>query len=133
MKVVVTILASCVAALLALGLVMLYSSMMTTRVGAHDLIMQVIWCAVGFVTCVTATALDYQLLKKCAWLIFILAIFLLASVFAPTIGHASHGAHRWIGRGHFTIQPSEFAKLALIILLAWYGDRFQRHMHTWKR
>jgi cell division protein FtsW len=118
---------------MALGLVMLYSSMMTTSAGAHDLMMQLVWCALGFALCVTATALDYQLLKKLAWPAFGFALVLLALVFAPLVGHASHGAHRWIGRGHVTLQPSEFAKVALIIALAWYGDRNQRQMHTWKR
>ena len=72
MKVAVTTLAFCVAALLALGLVMLYSSSMT-QVGAHYLMMQLIWCSFGLVLCVAATTLDYQLLKKLAWPIFILA------------------------------------------------------------
>jgi len=131
MKAAVTTLAICVAALLALGLVMLYSSSIT-RDGAHDLMMQCIWCAVGFILCVTVTALDYQWLKKFAWPIFIFAIVLLAAVFAPKIGHASHGAHRWIRIPGMSLQPSEFAKLALIITLAWYGDRFQRQMNTFK-
>ena len=48
MKVAVTTLAFCVAALLALGLVMLYSSSMS-QVGAHYLMLQLIWCAFGFV------------------------------------------------------------------------------------
>jgi len=133
MKVAVTTLAFCVAALLALGLVMLYSSTMTTSAGAHDLMMQLVWCALGFALCVTATSLDYQLLKKLTWPAYGFALVLLALVFAPFIGHASHGSHRWIGRGHFTLQPSEFAKAALIITLAWYGDRNQRQMHTLKR
>jgi cell division protein FtsW len=131
MKVAVTTLAFCIAALLALGLVMLYSSSMT-QIGAHDLMTQLVWCVVGFGFCVTATALDYQLLKKLAWPIFILALILLALVFVPRIGHTSHGAHRWIKAG-LTLQPSEFAKLALIIMLAWYGDRYQRQMQHWKR
>jgi cell division protein FtsW len=131
MKVAVTTLAFCVAALLALGLVMLYSSSMT-QIGAHDLMTQLVWCVIGFVFCVTATALDYQLLKRLAWPVYILALILLALVFVPRIGHASHGAHRWIKAG-LTIQPSEFAKLALIIMLAWYGDRYQRWMQNWKR
>jgi cell division protein FtsW len=133
MKVAVTTLGVCVAVLLALGLVMLYSSMMTTQAGVHDLLTQLVWCALGFGLCVTATCLDYQILKKLAWPVFIFGLVLLALVFAPFIGHASHGAHRWIGRGRLTLQPSEFTKIALIILLAWYGDRFQRQMHTWKR
>jgi cell division protein FtsW len=133
MKVAVTSLAFCVAALLALGLVMLYSSTMTTAAGAHDLMLQLVWCALGLVVCVTATALDYQLLKRLAWPAYGCALVLLTLVFAPRLGHASHGAHRWIGLGHFTLQPSEFAKVALIIALAWYGDRHQRQMHTLKR
>jgi cell division protein FtsW len=95
--------------------------------------MQLIWCATGFAACVTVTALDYQLLKKLALPVFILALLMLVLVFIPHVGHASHGAHRWIGLGRFTVQPSEFAKLALVIMLAWYGDRYQRQMHTWKR
>jgi cell division protein FtsW len=133
MKATVTTLAFCVAALLALGLVMLYSSMMTASAGTHDLLMQLIWCALGFALCVMVTALDYQIFKKLAWPIYVLALILLALAFVPHIGHASHGAHRWIGRGHFILQPSEFAKIALIILLAWYCDRSQRQMHTFKR
>jgi cell division protein FtsW len=133
MKAAVTTLAICVAALLALGLVMLYSSMMTASAGAHDLMMQLVWCAAGFVLCVTATSLDYQILKKFVWPIFALGLTGLALVYVPHMRHSSHGARRWIGLGGFTVQPSEFAKLALIILLAWYGDRNQRQMHTWKR
>jgi cell division protein FtsW len=132
MKVAVTTLAFCVAALLALGLVMLYSSSMV-KAGAHDLMMQLIWCAAGLSLCATATALDYQWLKKFGWPIYLFALALLGLVFVPHIGHASHGAHRWIQRFGFTFQPSEFAKVALIIALAGYCDRFQRQMNTFKR
>ena len=132
MKVAVTTLAVCVAALLALGLVMLYSSSMS-RVGAHYLMLQLVWCAVGFVLCVAATALDYQWLKKCGWPIYLFALVLLGLVFVPHIGRASHGAHRWIQQFSFTFQPSEFAKVALIIALAGYCDRYQRQMNTFKR
>jgi cell division protein FtsW len=56
-------------------------------------------------------------------------------VFAPVIGHAAKGAHRWIGRpgGSTYFQPSELAKLALIIFLAAYADRYQRHMASFWR
>ncbi len=100
MKVAVTTLAFCVAALLALGLVMLYSSSMV-KAGAHDLMMQLVWCAAGFVLCAATATLDYQWLNKFAWPVYSLALLLLALVFVPHIGHASHGAHRWIeGRPH---------------------------------
>ena len=130
MKVAVTTLAFCVTALLALGLVMLYSSSMV-KAGAHDLMMQLIWFGAGFVICAVAATLDYQWLNKFAWPAYSLALLLLALVFVPHIGHASHGAHRWIKAG-LTLQPSEFAKLALVITLAWHGAHSQRQMQTWK-
>ena len=132
MKVAVTTLASTVAALLGLGLVMLYSSSMT-RVGAHDLVWQFGWVALGFGLCVTAALRDYAELKELRWVLYGGSLVMLLLVFAPLIGHASHGAHRWIGRGHVTVQPSEFVKIALIIVLAWYGDRYQRQMPAWIR
>jgi cell division protein FtsW len=95
--------------------------------------MQLIWCAAGLVCCVSMTALDYQWLKKFAWPFYFIAIAALLVVFVPHLGHASHGAHRWIKKFGITIQPSEFAKLALIILLAWYCDHNQRQMPAFKR
>jgi cell division protein FtsW len=131
MKVAVTILAFCVTSLLALGLVMLYSSSMT-QVGAHYLMMQLIWCVAGFTLCVAAASVDYQLFKKYAGPLFILAVLLLALVLVPHIGLKVKGARRWFDLHGVRFQPSELGKIALIIALAWYGDRFQRRMHTFK-
>ena len=135
MRIAVTTLAFCVAALLALGMVMLYSSSMT-QAGGHYLMMQLVWCALGLGLCVTAGYLDYRWLKKIAWPLFILTILLLALVLVPMphgITRRTNGAWRWFNFGGVRFQPSELAKLALIIMLAWYGERFQRHMSTWKR
>src|ERR1017187_3783137 len=131
MRVAVTILAFCVASLLALGLVMLYSSSMT-QVGAHYLMMQLIWCVFGFGLCVTAASLDYQLFKKYAWPFYILALLLLALVLEKHLGSVRGNARRWFSFHGVSLQPSELGKLALIIVLAWYGDRFQRRMPTFK-
>jgi cell division protein FtsW len=132
-KVAVTILVFCVAALLALGMVMLYSSSME-QVGAYYLVRQLMGCAIGIALCVSATAMDYRHLKKFAWPLFVLGVVLLALVFVPHIGIRRNGAARWLGHGRSSLfQPSEFAKLALLIVLAWYGERFQRKMPTLKR
>src|SRR5262245_25579948 len=128
MKFAVTTLAFCVAALLALGLVMLYSASMT-QVGAHYLIMQMIWCALGLAFCVTAACLDYRLLKKFTWPIYGLAVVALALVLEHHIGHKTGGARRWFDFHGVRFQPSELGKIALIIALAWYGDRSVRVMH----
>jgi cell division protein FtsW len=140
MKVAVTTLAICVAALLALGLVMIYSASLAlvnahthAEVGAHLLQMQLIWCALGFVACAITAILDYAILKKLAWPIFIGSLALAACVFVPHLGMKLNGAHRWIRLPGATFQPSELVKIALIIMLAWYCDRSQRKMDTFKR
>src|SRR3954468_13238310 len=101
MKVAVTVLVFCVAALLSLGMVMLYSSSMT-QVGAHYLIMQLIWCALGLVLCVGATAIDYRWLKKIAWPLFGLSLVMLVLVLVLGDHHIAglsapqiKGARRW--------------------------------------
>ena len=132
MKLAVTILVFCVAALLALGMVMLYSSSMM-QVGSRYLIMQLIWCGCGLVFCVAMVFLDYRWLKKAAWPLFAAALVLLLLVFEKHVSLKSHGARRWIHLGAFGFQPSELAKLALLMLLAWYGERYQRQMQTWRR
>jgi len=139
MKVAVTTLAICVTSLLALGLVMLYSSSMVmvdrrthSEIGAHMLQMQTAWCVLGFIVCGLMSVLDYKLLKKFIWPAFFGSLFLAALVFVPHIGINLNGAHRWIGVAGVTCQPSEFVKITLIVLLAWYCDRYQRRMNTIK-
>src|SRR5580698_6588444 len=140
MRVAVTTLAFCVASLLALGLVMLYSASVTA-VGAHYLMMQLIWCVFGFISCVAMVATDYQMLKRpnVVFLLFALAVLLLCLVYPfPHLPHLPerlikkiNGAYRWfILPGGTRVQPSEVGKIALILALAWYGDRYQRRMHT---
>jgi cell division protein FtsW len=140
MKFAVTILGICVAALLALGLVMIYSASLGlvnvrthTEVGAHLLQMQIVWCALGLVACAVTAAFDYALLKKFAWPVFIGSLVLAACVFVPHFGMKLNGAHRWIKLPGATFQPSELVKIALIIMLAWYCDRSQRKMDTFRR
>jgi cell division protein FtsW len=132
MKATVTILVSCVAALLALGMVMLYSSSMA-QVGAHYLTMQLAWCGFGLAACVTVMLVDYRHLKKVWWLPLGVAVLMLALVLNAHIGSRINGARRWFSFGGMHFQPSEFAKLALIIALAWYGEHFQRQMASWNR
>lgn len=135
MKVAVTTLAVCVAALLTLGLVMLYSSSMT-QVGPHYLIMQMIWCTLGLALCVATTLTDYRLLKKIVWPLFGVAVVLLILVLLPLphgITKKVNGAHRWFILPGFRLQPSELGKLGVIFALAWYAERSQRFMHTWWR
>jgi cell division protein FtsW len=132
MRLATTTLVFCVTALLALGLVMLYSSSMADRDGTHDFVMQLAWCAIGITACVGAALLDYRLWKKYTWLLFGAAMILLILVLV--IGMKMNGARRWfrLPIGGMRFQPSEAGKIALILALAWYGEHFQRRMTTWK-
>jgi len=132
MKVAVTTLVFCIASLLALGMVMLYSSSMA-QVGAVYLTKQLIWCVLGVAACVAATVVDYRLLKRIWWVPLCVAVLMLALVLNKHFGAKLNGAQRWFRFGGLNFQPSEFAKLALLIALAWYGEHFQRQMPQWKR
>lgn len=133
MKIAVPMLMVCVGALLALGMVMQYSSGMW-KGGAQFFKLQVIWCAVGLVACGITTLIDYRFWKKFALPALLVTIVLLALVWAPKVGIFRKGAHRWVGYANVSLfQPSELAKLALILMLAWYAERYQRQMPTWKR
>src|SRR5437867_1639118 len=130
MKLATTTLFFCVAALLSLGLVMLFSAS-TGQSAANYLFMQPIWCALGLLACLIAAAGDYRWLKRFSWLpwtLWALALVLLILVLIPGIRTRVNGASRWIHLGKLTMQPSELAKLALIILLAYHGEACQRKM-----
>ena len=164
MKWAASILIFSVAVLIGLGMVMLYSSSMNMdvvqkkqkqagvaaastdgtvqnvetdkpAVGTQYLLLQFKWLLLALLGFIITASIDYRLLKKFSpWLLGVSA-FLLILVFAPLIGHAAKGAHRWIGRPHGAalFQPSELAKMALIIFLAAYVDRYQRQMAGFKR
>ncbi len=132
MKLATTTLIFCVAALLSLGMVILYSSS-TAQVGPHYLIMQLAWCGIGLVGATIAATLDYHQLKKVSLPLLIFAVVLLLLVFVPHVGIKVNGASRWIGHGAVRFQPSELAKIALIIFIAHYSERFQRLMGTFVR
>ncbi|HMJ89434.1 MAG TPA: putative lipid II flippase FtsW [Candidatus Acidoferrum sp.] len=129
MKCATTILAFCVAALLALGTVMLCSS----PSGAKLLNQQLMWSVLGIAACVTAAAVDYRKLKSISIPLLLVTAILLAAVFVPHVGVKAGGARRWLNLHFMNFQPSEMAKLALIIVIAHYVDHFQRQMPTLKR
>ncbi|HVY70732.1 MAG TPA: putative peptidoglycan glycosyltransferase FtsW [Verrucomicrobiae bacterium] len=130
MKLTATLFAFCVAALLALGLVMLYSAS-SVQVGTTFLLSQLMWGGVGLVACAVMMSLDYRDFKKGAWGLFGIATILLILVLL--IAAKRNGARRWLTLAGQSFQPSELAKLALVVCVAWYGDTCRRHMHTFWR
>jgi cell division protein FtsW len=76
---------------------------------------QLMWLALGSVAFVLALRTDYHRLRALAWPLLLGTIGLLVVVLLPGIGSNVNGSSRWIGVGTFGIQPSEFAKLAILI------------------
>lgn len=118
-----TLLFTAVAALVGIGLVMIYSASSTTayeQTGdtAFFVKRQAVWLVVGLVAALGAYRIDYHRLKRLAPYILIASFAMLTLVLVPHIGLSVNGARRWIGIRALSIQPSEFAKLGLILYLA---------------
>ena len=76
---------------------------------------QLIWVMVGLAGLVTTTRLDYRRLRPMAIWLLVASLILLVAVFIPGIGVRANGSSRWIRAGAATFQPSELAKLAVIL------------------
>lgn len=74
--------------------------------------------------------IDYNKLKKYSPYMMVVALGLLLAVWAPHIGYVSHYSHRWIRVFGKTIQPSELAKLAMIIYMAKMMDDRRQYMRS---
>src|SRR3954463_16491831 len=129
MKTAISTLILCVGSLMGLGIVMLYSNSMA-RGGTHYLTMQSAWSIAGIGLCLVAAFFDYRWLKRFSGVFLALAVLALIAVLFPGIGVWKNGSRRWFSLGVANFQPSEAAKLALIIALAWYGERYQRDIRT---
>jgi len=103
--------------IVCLGLLMIYSATRSLESNVL-LIKQVIWFGIGLVGLICTVLFDYQLLGKYSRIIYIVGILLL--VFVLFEGPLIRSAKSWIVIGSFSFQPSEFAKLATIIILAEY-------------
>jgi rod shape determining protein RodA len=85
---------------------------------------QILWILVGVVAFLGAVAIDYHTLARHAYVLYGLMLVLLALVLI--MGRSSRGAQRWFALGPFAFQPSEIAKLVLVLVLAKYFADAQR-------
>ena len=113
-----------VLALLAFGLVMVYSS---SAVYAQDrtgdalyfVKRQFVSLLVGLTLLVLAFRMGYHRLVRFAYPLLLLAVLLLILVLVPGIGSRAGGSSRWIRVGFMGFQPAELAKVAFVVYLAW--------------
>jgi len=90
---------------------------------------QMIGYILGFCILLFFTFFDYHWLGKLAIPIYIFTILLLALVLVA--GSETNNAVRWIDIGPFRLQPSEFAKIFLVLVLAKYFDKFESKINQW--
>lgn len=124
--------------LVSLGLVMVYSasSVMAQAQGLaphHFLLRQMSGALVGLVGLIVAAQLDYRRLRELAWPILAGAVILLLLVVLPgteSMAPRANGARRWLLLGPVGIQPSEVAKLAVIIWTAHLAVKKQDRLRS---
>ncbi len=114
---------ACALILSALGIVFIYSaSSYSAQVqlgdSFHYVKTQLIALILGIFAMVSFSFIDASSIKKISPILYVVGVLLLSLVFVPVIGVESYGAKRWLNIGFFTIQPSEYAKFFMVMMLA---------------
>ncbi|MDD2928967.1 MAG: FtsW/RodA/SpoVE family cell cycle protein, partial [Sideroxydans sp.] len=126
-----TVLAWLITALLAIGLVMVYSASIATaeagRYTGHQatyyLVRHGLFMTVGLAAAVIAFQVPTQTWQKYAPVLFMIGVLLLMLVLIPGIGKSVNGSRRWISLIVFNMQPSELMKLFAVLYAADYAVR----------
>jgi cell division protein FtsW len=124
--------------LLAIGLIMVYSaSAVWAEYKFHDSFFfakrQLLFAGVGVIAMFFIMNIDYWTWRDWSKALLIICFVLLVLVLIPGIGMVRNGSRSWIGVGAFSIQPSEFTKLAMIAFLAKYLSENQKNITSFKR
>ncbi len=120
-----------VIALMAFGLVMVYSASVALPEGrafanyaaTHFLTRQAAAVVIGLIAALVVVQVPVNVWERYAPWLFVAALVLLVVVLIPGVGRGVKGAHRWIPLGFTTFQPSELAKLAMALYAANYMVR----------
>ena len=121
--------------LVVFGLVVLYStSAYNGRVKfadpAYYLRKQFFATSIGLFSMYLVSCMDYRRLQNYAWIGYGIALMLSTAVLF--VGREYNGSKRWLALGPLSFQPSEYAKLAVVVLLAAIVNRNASHMKSWK-
>jgi cell division protein FtsW len=120
-----------VVALLLWGLVMVYSASIAMPdnpkfaryTHTYFLVRHAMWVSTAFVVALMAFQVPVAVWEKYAPWLLVVSLLLLIVVLIPGIGKVVYGARRWIAVGPFSFQPSELAKLAVLLYAADYMVR----------
>ena len=126
-----------VGALTVIGLVMVLSASSVQALRNHGsswyfFNRQLAWVAIGTTAMLLASRVDYRLWRRAAVPLLGLAALLMALVLVPGIGIQVSGSSRWLGHGPLRFQPSELAKLGLVLFAADLLARRSHLMDDWR-
>ncbi|MFC4737616.1 putative lipid II flippase FtsW [Bacillus daqingensis] len=121
----------------AFGLIMVYSASFVQGYQNYGDVTyffdrHLIWVVLGGLGFLFFMFFPYRHFRRLVPLILLASVAMLILVALPGVGHTVNGATRWIAIGGFTIQPSEFVKLGMIIYLAYIYSRKQSYIHDFK-
>jgi len=117
--------------LFSIGIAIIYSTTYGMTGGGKEAVQQGIFGGIGLLAFLVVAFFDYRTFRGTSGILYFITIALLAIVFFT--GVTTMGATRWIDIGGFKFQPSEFAKLFMIIAMAKYFSDHAEDMHNFKR
>ncbi|MRX70808.1 stage V sporulation protein E [Bacillus lacus] len=123
--------------LLSIGLIMVYSASAVWATYKFDdsfffAKRQLLFAVIGVIAMFFIMNVDYWTWRTWAKLLIIICFVLLIAVLVPGVGMVRNGSRSWIGVGAFSIQPSEFMKLAMIAFLAKFLSEHQKKITSFK-
>ncbi len=111
-------------ALTLIGVTLIYSATATDGSGSGRWIKQMIWCSAGWIVYFVFTQIDYKSLVDRGHIFYFLGLILLVLVLQW--GHMANGARSWFRIGFVSIQPSEFMKIAMVLIVTRFFTRVDR-------
>jgi cell division protein FtsW len=117
----VVVIVVCAIALTCLGLTILFSASTSLKGGPVPYLgKQIVGVVVAVGLAWVISRLDLDYLRRYTWWIAGITLFLLLLVLIPHVGIKANGSRRWLGAGFLRLQVSEFAKVAMVFVLAHY-------------
>jgi cell division protein FtsW len=125
-------------ALLLTGVVMVYSAsaVMAGQVYGEAtwfVKKQILWAGVGLIVMTVVSRIPYRFWQGITFPLMVLAVVGLVAVLTPALGQEINGSRRWLRIAGFSLQPSEVARLAMVIYLASYLARRRDVLHDFSR
>jgi len=119
------------------GLIMVYSA--SAVVAADDtgdptyfFTRQLVAVGVGVAACIATAVTPLSTIRRWRLAGYVACLVALGLVFVPGLQHKANGAARWLGPGSLHLQPSEFTKIIVLVMLADFLDRYRGYLGDWK-